>query len=103
MGAAGIKVKLTGLFGLHDLYALVAIPATAGMKQADRKQLEELLAPVARSWLEHKLQAVVSLFEDQITGEIIARAEQTLSETGDLIHQARQGIGTCRAHLRSAP
>jgi len=103
LGAAGIKVKLTGLFGLHDLYALVAIPATAGMKQADRKQLEELLAPVARSWLEHKLQAVVSLFEDQITGEIIARAEQTLSETGDLIHQARQGIGTCRAHLRSAP
>jgi hypothetical protein len=29
VGAVGIKVKLAGLFGLNDLYALVAIPATA--------------------------------------------------------------------------
>ena len=43
VGAVGIKVKLAGLFGLNDLYALVAIPATAGMKKADLKQLEALL------------------------------------------------------------
>ena len=39
VGAAGIKVKLTGLFGAKDLYALFAIPATTGLKKADQKQL----------------------------------------------------------------
>ena len=39
VGATGIKIKLTGLLGLKDLYALIAIPATAGLKKADQKQL----------------------------------------------------------------
>ena len=69
VGAVGIKVKLTGLLGLHDLYALIAIPATAGMKKADQRQLEQMLAPVAQTWLAHKLTAVQTLFEEQITGE----------------------------------
>jgi hypothetical protein len=71
VGATGIKVKLAGLFGLNDLYALVAIPATAGMKKADRKQLEALLAPVAGAWLAHKLAAVESLFQEKITGVLL--------------------------------
>lgn len=78
MGAAGIKVKLTGLFGLHDLYALIAIPATAGMSKADRKQLELLLNPLARTWLAHKLNMVQALFKDQISGEILASLEQAI-------------------------
>lgn len=69
-GAVGIKVKLAGLFGLNDLYALVAIPATAGMKKADRKQLEALLGPVARVWLTEKLAAIDALFDARITGPI---------------------------------
>jgi hypothetical protein len=73
-GAVGIKVKLTGLLGLHDLYALIAIPATAGMKKADQRQLEQMLAPVAQTWLAHKLTAVQRLFEEQITGEVLTQA-----------------------------
>ena len=37
VGAAAIKVKLARLFGLKDLYALVAIPVTRGVKQAERE------------------------------------------------------------------
>ncbi|MBI5895111.1 MAG: 50S ribosome-binding GTPase, partial [Desulfobacterales bacterium] len=73
-GAVGIKIKLTGLLGLHDLYALIAIPATAGMKKADQRQLEQMLAPVAQTWLAHKLTAVQRLFEEQITGEVLTQA-----------------------------
>jgi len=73
-GAVGIKVKLTGLLGLHDLYALIAIPATAGMKKADQRQLEQMLAPVAQTWLAHKLTAVQALFEEQITGDVLTQA-----------------------------
>ncbi len=71
VGATGIKVKLAGLFGLNDLYALVAIPATAGMKKADVRQLEALLAPVARAWLTHKLKAIDTMFHDTITAPLL--------------------------------
>lgn len=82
-GAVGIKVKLTGLLGLNDLVALIAIPATAGMKKADQRQLEQLLAPVAQTWLAHKLTAVQALFEAQITGAVLtaARDAATTADT----------------------
>ncbi len=81
VGAAGIKVKLTGIFGLKDLYALIAIPATAGMTKADRRQLELMLGPVAQTWLAHKLQAVETLFEEKITGGLLKAAASALQAT----------------------
>jgi len=87
VGAAGIKVKLTGLFGLHDLYALIAIPATAGMSRADRSQLELLLAPLARTWLAHKSKAVGSLFEHHITGAIFNRLSALQKHTDSLLQE----------------
>ena len=78
VGAAGIKVKLTGLFGLQDLYALIAIPATAGMSKADRKQLELMLNPLARTWLAHKLKMVQALFREQISEEIMYILEDAI-------------------------
>jgi hypothetical protein len=87
VGAAGIKVKLTGLFGLHDLYALIAIPATAGMSKADRSQLEQLLAPLARTWLEHKFQTVRAIFEDHITGPIFSRLATAQEQISGLLQE----------------
>jgi len=81
-GAVGIKVKLTGLLGLNDLYALIAIPATAGLKKADRTQMEQMLAPVARTWLAHKIEAVAALFERRITGTVLS-AGRTAAQTAD--------------------
>ncbi|CAB5130279.1 hypothetical protein D3OALGB2SA_3579 [Olavius algarvensis associated proteobacterium Delta 3] len=96
MGAAGIKVKLTGLFGLHDLYALVAIPATSGLKRADQLQLEEMLAPIARLWLERKLKTVQNIFEDAITGDILEGARHTLEVTETLIDGLDRAIHGAR-------
>jgi len=42
VGGAGIKVKLAGLFGVKDLYALFAIPFTTGLKKADRQCLRKI-------------------------------------------------------------
>jgi hypothetical protein len=88
VGAAGIKIKLTGLFGLKDLYALIAIPITSGMTQADRNQLESMLGPVAREWLAHQLQAAEKLFESHITGTLADAAQAALRDseaaTGEL-------------------
>ncbi len=85
VGATGIKVKLTGLFGLQDLYALIALPATSGMKKADHAQLESLLEPIAQTWLHYKVEAVQQLFEQEITGEVLGTATQILDESDGLI------------------
>jgi len=95
VGAAGIKVKLTGLFGLHDLYALVAIPATSGIKKADQNQLEAMLVPIVRSWLNNKLKTVQNIFEDEITGGIIRIAKEALADSEKLIKDIEISIETC--------
>lgn len=87
VGAAGIKVKLTGWLGLQDLYALIALPATSGLKKADRKQLEILLEPIARTWLTHKVKSVRELFEQEITGDLIAAAVRTADRATALMGQ----------------
>ena len=102
VGAAGIKVKLAGLFGLNDLYALVAIPATAGMQKADLKQLEALLAPVARAWLTHKLTAIEALFEEMITGDLLERGTQTLDAAARGIDAMEQSLAHGRRVLEKA-
>ncbi len=95
VGATGIKVKLTGIFGLHDLYALVALPATTGLSKADRRQLEELLAPVAEKWLNANLQTVQEIFEREITGELLGAATATLEEAAGRIRRIEETIDTC--------
>ncbi len=85
VGAAGIKVKLAGLFGAKDLYALFAIPVTTGLKSADRKQIEEMLTPIVQTWLNHKLITVQHLFEEHITGDILQCARNNLKDADNLI------------------
>jgi len=95
VGAVGIKVKLTGLFGLHDIYALVAIPATTGLKRADQKQLDDMLGPIVRAWLNNKLIEVKDLFEQEITGGIIRAAKDAVDEAETLINQIQANIEAC--------
>ena len=97
VGAAGIKVKLTGLFGLKDLYALIAIPATSGLKKADQRQLEALMAPIARTWLQHKVRAVGQLFREMITGTVLSTAAETLDRSGRLIENIEANVARIAA------
>lgn len=95
VGAVGIKVKLAGLFGLNDLYALVAIPATAGMKKADRKQLESLLGPVAQAWLTHKLTAIEALFEEKISGSLLHQGRKVAEDAAGRIASMTKSLARC--------
>jgi hypothetical protein len=83
---------LTGLFGLHDLYALIAIPATAGMSKADRKQLEQMLGPLARTWLAHKLKVVQRLFEGEISGEVLGALRKARTRTDALMTEIEAAL-----------
>ncbi len=96
VGATGIKIKLSGLFGLHDLYALVAIPATTGLNKADRNQLEALLGPIAKTWLNSKLDTVREIFEKEITGAVIRQGEQIISESEKALSRISELIETSK-------
>ncbi len=100
VGAAGIKVKLTGLIGAKDLYALFAIPITTGLKRADQKQLEDMLGPIAQTWLNHKLKKVQNLFEHNITGDIIQSAIATITEATAMIGVTEKSIQICATAVR---
>jgi hypothetical protein len=97
VGAAGIKVKLTGLFGLNDLYALIAIPATVGMTKADRKQLDQMLSPLAQTWLAHKLNRVREIFETGISGDMMETIGEALNKTESLIQEIDLAMETVDA------
>lgn len=94
VGGTGIKVKLAGLFGLKDLYALVAIPVTAGIKQADLNQLETMLGPITQAWLNTKLKTVQKLFETEISATVIAEATQRLQDAQERMAHSRAEIAT---------
>ena len=61
--AAGLEIRLSSVLGLNDLWALVSIPASAGLTEQDRRQLEAMLKPVFQLWLEQRAAQVVQLFE----------------------------------------
>jgi len=98
VGAAGIKVKLSGLFGLKDLYALVALPATSGLRTADQAQLETLIGPIAKTWLNHKLEVIQTIFQNTISGKTLAKADQVYSDAGRHIVDLNRVLAKCRAY-----
>ncbi len=100
VGAGGIQVKLAGLFGLNDLYALIAIPATTGMRKADQNQIQEMLGPIAQAWLNDKLKTIQELFENDITGGIIGAAQEAVSEADHLIKEIGNNMEICEKALK---
>ena len=100
VGAVGIKVKLAGLFGAKDLYALFAIPITTGLKGADRKQIEEMLTPIVQTWLNHKLNTVQHLFKENITGDILQCVRKNIGDADELIAATEELLATLTQQAR---
>ena len=92
VGGTAVKVKLAGLFGLKDFYALVAIPVTRGLKQAERRQIEAMLGPIARAWIGHKFEKVREMFEQTITGDLLAASERAAGEAERLLAEIDQRL-----------
>jgi hypothetical protein len=100
VGAAGIKVKLTGLFGAKDLYALVAIPLTGPLKKADEEQLKTMLAPIAQAWFNHKLKKVQQLFEETITGGTIRNVSETIERAAAEVSDMQSSMNICAGEIK---
>ena len=95
VGGVGIKVKLAGLFGAKDLYALFAIPFTTGLKKADRQQIEAMLQGILQTWLKDKSKIVQDLFEKNITGGIILCARRHIADADRVLNNINDSLLIC--------
>jgi hypothetical protein len=94
VGGSGIYAKLHGLFGMHDLWALISIPASAGLDESSRKNLSDMLAPVVSRWFENRAMIVRRIFKENVTGEVleevknlIESADQMIVEIGNIVNR----------------
>ncbi len=90
--AAG-SAKVTGLFGLNDLAALLVFPAQAKLGQFERHFLSDLL----QKWLNDRVQRVQQIFDRHLSGSFIStcgkrfqEADEALSEVGDALEEIKE-------------
>jgi hypothetical protein len=87
VGGSGIYAKLHGLFGVHDLWALVSIPASAGIDETGRQRLSEMLEPVVKKWVENRAHIVRRLLEESLSGAVTRHVEATLATADELLRR----------------
>jgi GTPase SAR1 family protein len=78
VGGSGIYAKLHGMFGMHDLWALVSIPASAGLDETGRQRLSDMLEPVVKKWVENRAFIVRRLFEEMLSGALTREVGETV-------------------------
>jgi hypothetical protein len=85
VGGSGIYAKLQGMFGMHDLWALVSIPASAGLDESGRQRLSDMLEPVVKKWVENRASIVRRLFEETLSGAVTREVDETVATTEELL------------------
>jgi hypothetical protein len=73
----------------------VAIPATAGLSKTDQQQLDLLLKPLVQAWLENKYKTVQTLFEQQISGNLLEAVHATAAQIDQLLSDADKALEQC--------
>jgi hypothetical protein len=85
VGGSGIYAKLQGMFGMHDLWALVSIPASAGLDESGRQRLSDMLEPVVKKWVENRASIVRRLFEETLSGAVTREVDETVATSEELL------------------
>ena len=63
---SGLVFHIEGVLGLNDLWALVSIPASAGLDEQDRRQLQAMLEPAFNVWLSRRIGTLSQTLAKQV-------------------------------------
>ncbi|MHB1356054.1 MAG: hypothetical protein ACYCZF_08785 [Anaerolineae bacterium] len=77
VSGTGIWIQLQSVFGINDLWALVSIPASAGLSDQERKLLEQTITPVFRLWLERRMASVVEVYARTVCLPVLEALSRT--------------------------
>ena len=94
LSGSGLAFQLESVLGLNDLWALVSIPASAGLSQQDSRQLEHMLAPVFGLWLTRRLEAIVDLLTSTVCRPIAEILEQLPQPNDGRFRQVERALAT---------
>jgi len=81
-----------GLFGLNDLFALIAIPASTGLNETDRKQLQNLIQPVFDKWFVLRKEKIKSFLRETISGQFFEESKKLQNRIQKLINEIDESI-----------
>ena len=92
VAGGGLWIQLQGLFGLNDLWALVSIPAAAGLSERDRQQLEAMLKPVFELWFAKRSQAVIELCGRTVCAPLLKALERAPAPDDPRLEQLEHSL-----------
>ena len=92
VSGTGIWIKLQSLFGLNDLWALVSIPAAAGLSDRDRQQLETMIKPVFELWFAKRLTSVVEVYTHTVCAPLFKALEQVPAADDGRLEQVERSL-----------
>ena len=97
VGGSTLSAKLSSVFGMHDLWATVTIPASSGLDDATRSHLKKLLDPVVQRWLKSRARPVESLFRQHLTGQLLTLADRRVDDADQLMTRLTAALDDVKA------
>ena len=88
----GVVAHLSALFGLGDLWATLAVPASLGLDAANRHFLEKGLRGLLEKWLDRKRRPILKLIEENITDRCTRDCVNLLEATEAPLSRLREAV-----------
>jgi len=96
---SGLVFHIEGILGLNDLWALVSIPASAGLDEQDRRQLQAMLQPAFQVWLSRRVAGLSQALADSICPRLMRRLESATTPDDPRFERVEGAL----TQLESAP
>ena len=88
----GAMAHLSALFGLGDLWATLAVPASLGLDAANRRFLENGLKGLYEKWFDRKREPILKLIEENVTDRCIRDCASLLETTEAPLSRLREAV-----------
>lgn len=88
----GAMAHLSALFGLGDLWATLAVPASLGLDAANRRFLENGLKGLYEKWFDRKREPILKLIEENVTDRCIHDCASLLEATEAPLSRLREAV-----------
>ncbi len=88
----GVAAHLSAIFGLGDVYAVIAIPASLGLDKANKHFLEKSLKGLYETWFEKKRGPIAKLIDDNVTSGCKRLCDNLLETTEAPLARLREAV-----------
>ncbi len=88
----GVTAHLSAMFGLGDLYAVLALPASWGLDDGNKALLKSKLKTLFEVWFERKREPICNLIDEKMTSRCIRPCDDLLKATEAPFNRLREAV-----------